>query len=293
MNRGRPPDTSPDLRKRIVALQLESGLGALGVAAILERSGVAAPRGGWHWHPSTVTRVLNDAGIVLRRGRQPVWLPGWNANDVDATPLHGVTAIASRRRQPGSGSDLSALLMEDRPIEDEWLMLDRAFGVVPHAVIGAIACNQHMPPRHTMDIDFAVAVERAGEAVAALERAGWRLVRTLALRPPLQGWAWRDEDGRPADVIAVPGAFGEALVASAQCNLGWGLPLATLSHLVTLKLLAGRAQDGADITRMLGHQDELTIQSVRAVVRKVLGDAEIEDLDQLIELGRLEYRGGC
>jgi hypothetical protein len=82
-------------------------------------------------------------------------------------------------------------------------------------------------------------------------------------------------------------------VASAQCNLGWGLPLATLSHLVTLKLLAGRAQDGADITRMLGHQDELTIQSVRAVVRKVLGDAEIEDLDQLIELGRLEYRGGC
>jgi hypothetical protein len=292
MSGDRPPDISLELRQRIKALHLESGLGALGVADVLERSGVAAPRGGRRWHPSTVTRVLKGAGIGLRPGRQTVWLPGWNRGDVEATPLQGVAAWTWPRRRPGSGSDLGGLLVEDRPIEGKWLLLDRAFGEVPHAVIGAVACNQHMPSRYTADIDFAVAVEQDDEAVAALERAGWSRVRELALRPPLTGWEWRDGDGLPADVIAVPGAFGEALVASARDNLGGGLPLATLSHLVTLKLLAGRAQDAADITRMLGHQDELTLQSVRAVVCKVLGGGQLEALDQLIELGWLEYRSG-
>ncbi len=67
------------------------------------------------------------------------------------------------------------------------------------------------------------------------------------------------------------------------------LPMATLPHLVALKMIAGRAIDAADITRMLGHCDDATLALVRAVCHKVLSKEELKDLEQLIELGRLEY----
>ena len=46
-------------------------------------------------------------------------------------------------------------------------------------------------------------------------------------------------------------------------------------------------QDLADITRMLGQADEGTLASVREFFRQVLPEAH-EDLESLIELGRLE-----
>jgi hypothetical protein len=168
--------------------------------------------------------------------------------------------------------------------------LDASFRSVPRAVIGAVAANRFMPPRHTGDIDFAISERDETEAVAVLQEAGWRRHRPLALRPPLTGFAWQTADGSWVDVITVPGGWGQELVDSAMANRARGLPIAALPQLVILKMIAGRSIDAGDISRMLGHQDAITLEAVRAVARRVLGAEELSDLDQLIELGQLEYR---
>jgi hypothetical protein len=204
--------------------------------------------------------------------------------------LHVVTAVAWKRRRHGSGSSLWRLLREEKPVEASWHPLEQAFGDVPHAIIGAVAANQYMPARQTADVDFAVAATDRTKAEAALQTAGWTCLHELALRPPLTGWAWQAPTGRPVEVIIVPSPWGEELVAAAMRNRLGSLPMATLPHLVALKMVAARAIDAADITRMLGHCDDATLELVRAVCHKVLGsEEELKDLEQLIELGRLEY----
>ncbi len=167
--------------------------------------------------------------------------------------------------------------------------IDAAFGSVPHAIIGAVAANQFMPARQTMDIDFAIAQRDVDLATEALHAAGWRLQHELVVRPPLAGVTWQSADDQPVDIIIVPGRWGEALVDSAMANRAGSVPMASLPHLVILKMIAGRATDAGDIARMLGHQDALTLEAVRTLARRVLQESELADLDQLIELGRLEY----
>ncbi len=166
---------------------------------------------------------------------------------------------------------------------------DAAFGSVPHAIIGAVAANRFMPARQTMGIDFAIAQRDVDVAAETLRGAGWRMQHELVVRPPLAGVAWQSADDQPVDVTIVPGRWGGALVDSAMANRADGLPMASLPHLVILKMIAGRTTDAGDIARMLGHQDAITIEAVRTVARRVLQEPELADLDQLIELGRLEY----
>jgi len=167
---------------------------------------------------------------------------------------------------------------------------DAAFGAVPHAIIGAIAANQFMPARQTIDIDFALAQRDVDVAAETLRAAGWQSQHQLVVRPPLAGVAWQSADDRPIDIIIVPGRWGEELVDHAMANRMANLPMAALPHLIILKMIAGRTTDAGDIARMLGHQDALTLEAVRTVARRVLKEPELADLDQLIELGRLEYR---
>lgn len=167
--------------------------------------------------------------------------------------------------------------------------IDAAFGSVPHAIIGAVAANQFMPARHTVDIDFAIAQRDVDLATETLRAAGWHSQDELVVRPPLAGVAWRSADDQPIDIIIVPGRWGEELVDHAMANRAANLPMAPLPHLIILKMIAGRTTDAGDIARMLGHQDALTLEAVRTVARRVLEESELADLDQLIELGRLEY----
>lgn len=110
MPRGRRPRLSPHLTDRLVELHRVYGLGAREIAVALEAAGVETPGGGRRWHPSTVSRCLSRRGVVLRAGRPQSWLP--RPRPVEPTPLHAITAMAWRRRAPGSGSDLGALLAE-------------------------------------------------------------------------------------------------------------------------------------------------------------------------------------
>ena len=67
-----------------------------------------------------------------------------------------------------------------------------------------------------------------------------------------------------------------------------GIPVIALPYLVLMKLYAGRSQDIADITRMLGGADEDALGEVRAAVARFMPDAG-EDVESMIALGRLEY----
>jgi hypothetical protein len=111
---GRPLATSSPLHAKVVSLYRSSGLTALDLAAVLERSHTKAPSGGDKWHPSTITRILAEAGIKLPRGRPPDMRI--RTTRPSPSPLHIVTQIAWRRRTKGSGSDLWRLL----ELEGKW-----------------------------------------------------------------------------------------------------------------------------------------------------------------------------
>ena len=64
-----------------------------------------------------------------------------------------------------------------------------------------------------------------------------------------------------------------------------GLPYIALPYLVLMKLKAGRLQDLADIGRMLGCADDSSMEAVK----RITGRYRPEDLDSLIQLGKLEY----
>ena len=98
-----------DLSDRLVEMSQSYGLNAREIAGVLERARIAAPFGGTRWHPSTVTRALARRGVVLPRGRPPKWCA---PRPEVVTPLHVITAMAWRRRAPGSGSDLWQMLPE-------------------------------------------------------------------------------------------------------------------------------------------------------------------------------------
>jgi hypothetical protein len=64
----------------------------------------------------------------------------------------------------------------------------------------------------------------------------------------------------------------------------------TLPYLVLMKLLAGRVQDTADVTRMLGAAEAHQVAEVRKIVALNEPNA-LEDLESLVALGRLEREG--
>ena len=60
-----------------------------------------------------------------------------------------------------------------------------------------------------------------------------------------------------------------------------------MSYAVLMKFQAGRVQDLADVTRMLGQASEDPLDSVRELFGQLLPE-DMGDLESLIELGRLE-----
>ena len=182
-------------------------------------------------------------------------------------------------------------MMGTPELSEEWKQLGAAFDGVPYAVIGAVAANWYMPSRATADIDFAIAARDQRAAAAVLTRARWATVGELTVNEPLSRSVWRSSTETLVDVLVVPGLLGNEIVDTAQDNLHDGVPHATLAYLVVLKMIAGRLVDPGDLGRMLGHQDEVTLEAVRSVARRFLGSEDLSDLQQIIELGRLEYEG--
>jgi hypothetical protein len=199
-------------------------------------------------------------------------------------------AFTARRQRPGSGSMLDELMKGRRPTMEWW---SKAAGVIQGkdikiAVTGAVAANAYMPPRQTADLDLALQIADLDEAGRALKAAGWTFLGNLSLYEDLRGTAWklgRDE----LDLIGIPGTWGHAAIAAAQDNKRVRrLPTLTLPYVVVMKLISARPQDSADISRMLGPASEETLDAVRAVAKR-WRPADVEDLEQMIVAGQLEF----
>jgi hypothetical protein len=190
-------------------------------------------------------------------------------------------ALVQKRVRPGSGSSLA--FMQSRtwayPVAD----LNRIIQKTPFAVVGGVATRLYMPERMTLDIDILVSSKDAPGLYQELNEASGQQIGLLTIG----GSSWQLPDGTVLDVIE----SSEAWVTQAVQNPNidpTGLPIVALPYLVLMKLQASRAQDIADLSRMLGGADEALLEQVRTVVRTYMDDAA-EDLESLIMLGKLEY----
>ena len=192
---------------------------------------------------------------------------------------------ARKRQRPGSSSTLAFL--RERTCRIPWPDLGPTLGDILWAVVGAAATRLYMPERATFDLDVAVLVTNAADARARLAAAGavYQGERSSG------GSHWALADGTPVDVLELmDGWAGEALVAAASNRDAQGLPVLPLPYLIRMKFEAGRLQDIADVTRMLGLAGEAQLAEIREVFGD-LPDEDRADLESLIQLGRLETGG--
>jgi len=168
----------------------------------------------------------------------------------------------------------------------QWPDLGPVLRPIPWAVIGAAATRLYMPERMTRDLDIMVRAEDGPEVRRRLGTAGFRYQGELSV----PGSSWLSPDGCPVDVLECGDPWCARALAQAGQNLdAQGLPILPFPFLVLLKFRAGRVQDLADITRMLGQADAERLAVVRALFAEYAPE-DLEDLESLITLGRLEMQ---
>ncbi|MGI8929500.1 MAG: hypothetical protein ACR2H0_08590 [Candidatus Limnocylindrales bacterium] len=201
-------------------------------------------------------------------------------------------AMSRRRQRPGSGSMLEDLLRTRGMTMEWWLTISNrlARNGVPNAVAGAIASNAYMPPRHTADFDLMIELEKLTIANEILSVDEWEHIGDLDLYEGLEGTAWKglSDESRLVDIIGLPDEWGRTAIATAQDNVVGGIPTLTLPFLVITKLISSRAQDTADLSRALGAADDAARERVLVAVRHYR-PSDADDVEQLIELGKLEF----
>lgn len=189
--------------------------------------------------------------------------------------------LARRWVRPGSGS--SQLFLRERTVMQPVPDLRAIIRETPFVLVGGIATRRYMPERMTLDIDILILAGNETRLCEELEQAGCQRTGELTIG----GTTWQLPDGSHLDVVVSDADWAkEALQYPETDQLG--LPVIALPYLVIMKLLSGRVQDIADITRMLGGAGEVALQEVRAVVKRHLPEAA-EDVESMIALGKLEY----
>lgn len=207
--------------------------------------------------------------------------PGDRAREVRRTLID----VSRRRQKPGSGSNLALTDWSDMT---PWPDLSTVLRGLRWAIAGAVATRQYMPERSTRDLDVVVLTDDTEVAGTRLAEEGFTRLGALSIG----GSAWRIPGGQELDLIAVGGSrWVEALSLAAENADPGGSPVLTLPHLVLMKLEAGRLQAVADVSRMLGFADEQGLAAVRAVIARY-APAMQEDLESLIELGKIEHESG-
>jgi len=190
--------------------------------------------------------------------------------------------MARRRARLGTGS--AKAFLEARTAVADWPDLTPILTGIPWAVVGAVAARSYMPERTTQDLDVLIAAEHREEVRVRLERAGFLPVQELAIG----GMTWRAPTGPPIDVIESRAEWVAEALRSIQRD-PQGLPILDLPYLVLMKIQAGRAQDLADVARILGAAQDARRHEAREVISRWLPEAS-EDLESLIALGRLEMQ---
>lgn len=188
--------------------------------------------------------------------------------------------MCRRRARPGTGS--GAAFLQRRTALTPWPDLRSLLEGIPWAIAGAVAARAYMPERATRAPDILVRPQDGERVRERLEAAGYRFVSPLAL----PGFLLQSPEGVEVDVILGDFPWLEEALAHLREDPA-GYPVLDLPYLVLMKMASSRAQDIADIARMLGLASEGELARVReAVARYAPGEAE--DLEALIYLGKLE-----
>ncbi len=153
---------------------------------------------------------------------------------------------------------------------------------IPWVVAGAVATRAYMPERATRDLDILVRRADGDRVRERLEAAGYRFVSSLTI----PGFLLQSPEGVGVGVVLGDSPWLEEALASPRRDVA-GYPVLDLPYLVLMKMASSRAQDIADMVRMLGLASEEEVARVREMVARYAPE-EAEDLDSLIYLGRLE-----
>jgi hypothetical protein len=168
-----------------------------------------------------------------------------------------------------------------------WPDLTPILSPIHWAVVGAAATRLYMPERLTQDLDVAITTDDAPPVAMRLTTAGFIKVSDRSIG----GATWRAPDGQLIDVIEGRDEWWPRALTESQTNRDeQDLPILPLRYLVLMKFQASRARDLGDITQMLGLADDAALEGVRALFEQFAPD-DMEDLESLITLGRLEMGG--
>lgn len=195
-----------------------------------------------------------------------------------------IIAMAAKRSRRGSGS--STEFLASRTNRMRFPVLNSTLAPILWAAVGAAATRLYMPERMTYDLDILIRPEDSGEVRAKLSQAGAAYLGELSIG----GSSWRLADGFALDVIEGRSGWVEEALVAAQTNLdGQGMPILPMRFVVLMKFDAGRGQDVADVTRMVGQAGANDLADVRRTFAQWLPE-DRDDLESLIALGQLEMR---
>lgn len=169
------------------------------------------------------------------------------------------------------------------------------------ALIGGLAVSVRAEPRTTRDLDVAVAVSGDAEseritltlkmrgyqpfpAQPFLEDHGGRLSMVRLLVP-----GFTEEDGVVADLLFSSSGIEEEVASAAEAREvlpGVYLPVATIGHLVALKVLAGRDKDRADARMLLERATPEDLRQTRGALELITrrGFHRGKELDAVLDL---------
>jgi hypothetical protein len=190
--------------------------------------------------------------------------------------------MMQRRVRPGTGSGERFILR--RTAVNAWPDLQPILTDIPWVIVGGVATRAYMPERMTQDLDILIKAADEEVALARLKGAGYSVQSSLAIA----GYQLRSPGGVEVDLLLGEAPWLEEALQKPERDPA-GYPVLSLPYLVLLKLEASRAQDIADVSRMLGWASDETLHEVRRIVRMYRPEDE-EDLESLIFIGRQERR---
>jgi len=185
-----------------------------------------------------------------------------------------------RRIQPGMGSSYE--FTQRRTAMNSWPDLRPALKGIKWAIVGGVATRAYMPERTTKDIDILIDVKDEEQVIKQLQQAGYQLISKLAI----PGVVMHSPEGVELDVLFGDYPWLEEGFKKIKRDKA-GYPVIGLPYLVLLKMLAQRAQDWADVSRMLGWASDTDLDTVREVFTRYAPE-DLEDLESLIFLGKKE-----
>jgi hypothetical protein len=202
-----------------------------------------------------------------------------------ATPPHYdqrqfLIRLSQKYVQKGRGSSV------DSPVPINTVMLlqfKEALQNVPYLLVGGLATHHYMPARMTLDADILILTKDQQQVENCLESYYYQKKGTLSIG----GSTWVSATGEVLDVLTQQSDWAEEALHNP--NMIDNMPVMAMPYLVLMKLLAGRMQDLADITRMLGAANDQTLNEVRQTIQKYQPEA-LEDIESMIVLGKLEYQ---